>query len=472
MADKQINIEVLPTKKHKRYGEIIDWKKSVGLTLDFQYDEIHGIVKILDYIDGNHIKISVNDGEYIVSPERIRKCEFGNILQRYNNDFVFGINDIVTTNIGKIIIKKQIHKIINNKGWKRRAYQYECLICGNMDEIFEQDLSRGKGCNCCANQKLVVGINDMWTTAPEIASLLYNPNDGYTHMKSCSARLDWKCPICGMKISNKICNQIYRQGRVSCPRCSDGISYPNKFIYFLLKDIGINIKREQRYDWNSDYIFDIVIENEKLIIEMDGGLGHGNRKFGGGKDSTGKFRDDIKDNNAKINGYKTIRIDCSYYGIENRFDFIKSSVLKSDLAKLYDLSNIDWEYISERSENSYVKQACDLYNNGIISTRRIAENLDLHYATIIQYLKRGTKYGWCNYDPTLQHKLSISHKCYCNETKEYFDSYKDAAEKYKLPKHHIVSVINKISQNCRGIISDIGKNNILGMSLSFKLVDE
>lgn len=471
MSEKYIDLSVLKRRLHSRYGEIIDWKSSEGITLNFQYEQIKGTVKIIKYIDGKNILIEINNEQYRTSPERVRKCEFGCILGLYGHDYIYNVGEIVHKEKSDFLILEQCSKIVNNtNGWKKKAYKYKCITCGNIDIIAEQDLKKCKCCACCANQKIVRGINDMWTTAPEIAKMLWNKEDGYKYTKSCNKMLDWKCPTCGTKIPNKNCNQIFRQGYVSCPRCSDGISYPNKLIYNLFLNIGELPKREVYFDWLPNCPYDIVIENKKIIVEMDGWLGHGGRTFHRDiLDTDGRIHDVLKDNLAEKNGYRVIRIDCRYYGVENRLQYIKENILNSELVNIFDFNskNIDWDIISKESEKSYVYNACKLYKNGITKTKDIAEKLNIHYATVIQYLKRGNKYNWCDYNPKKSHKESISNKCMCIETNEHFLSYKSAAEKYKLPHSSTTSMITKISKNCKGITSDIGCNNILHRKLSF-----
>ena len=51
-------------------------------------------------------------------------------------------------------------------------------------------------CNGGTNT-VIVGINDMWTTNPELASLLADPNDGYKYMQSSGHKVKWKCKNCG-----------------------------------------------------------------------------------------------------------------------------------------------------------------------------------------------------------------------------------------------------------------------------------
>ena len=322
-------------------------------------------------------------------------------------EHIFQAGDVLKRNKGTLKILSQCYKV-NNSVQKNKAYEYECLDCGNRDVIIENNLKRGNGCNCCAGNKIVKGINDMWTTNPEMAKMLKNPKDGYSLMKASNKKVDWICPICGETILQRKPSQIYRDGHISCPRCSDGISYANKFMYAFLKEIKIKAEREPHFDWLPNRPFDFVVEDLKLIIEMDGCLGHGVRDYKGNKDIEGQKIDLLKEQKAYENGYQVIRIDCKYKEVDNRFDYIKNNVINSKLISILnlDVKTIDWLSISRGSENSYVYIACELYNNGMKRTKEIANYLDLTSATIISYLKRGTKYGWCAYDPKNTERIS------------------------------------------------------------------
>lgn len=103
-----------------------------------------------------------------------------------------------------------------------------------------------------------------------------------------------------------------------------------------------------------------------------------------------------------INHY--IVLDCR----ESNADFIKSSILNSELINLFDLSVIDWNKCALDSCKSNIVMACDLWNNGTHSTKEISEIMCLTRTTIITYLKKGTKYGICDYDGKEQMRLSMA----------------------------------------------------------------
>jgi len=105
-----------------------------------------------------------------------------------------------------------------------KGYHYKCLICGNEDTIMESSLNNRKcGCNVCCtpSQKILIGYNDMWTTNPELAKLLADPNDGYKYMQGVTKYTNWVCPDCGNIIEHKRISTINKYG-LSCSKCSDG----------------------------------------------------------------------------------------------------------------------------------------------------------------------------------------------------------------------------------------------------------
>lgn len=262
---------------------------------------------------------------------------------------------------------------------------------------------RGSGCPYCYDRLILVGYNDMWTTRPDIAKLLENPDDGYKYTKSAHVFVNFICPQCGT-ISNLNINDVYNRG-FSCQRCSDGISYPNKFARAFFNQLSVdNYDYEYHPEWAKPYFYDNYFEYNgiKYIVEMDGGL-HYREGFCFDKSLEERQAiDNIKNNLAVQNGIKVIRIDC----IKSECDYIRNNILLSELNKIFDLSNIDWDLCDKISQKSLLKQACNLYSNGMKNLNEIADILCVDKTTIHRYVKIGTKYGWCDYDPDLARKES------------------------------------------------------------------
>ena len=76
--------------------------------------------------------------------------------------------------------------------------EHKCLVCNYEWNVLPSSLTGKKhsGCPMCngGTNTVIVGVNDMWTTNPELASLLADPNDGYKYTQSTSKKVSWRCP--------------------------------------------------------------------------------------------------------------------------------------------------------------------------------------------------------------------------------------------------------------------------------------
>ena len=240
---------------------------------------------------------------------------------------------------------------------------------------------------------------------------------------------------------------------VTCPRCDDGYSYPNKFIYNSLLQIENQLDfldREYRPDWckykykdkNCYGIYDIYFEknNKKFVIEMDGGLGHGN-SFGKPfqKDlDDGITIDKYKDKMAKNHGISVIRIDCNY--TSKRFEYITNSILNSYLAELFDLNAIDFKKCDLASNDNIFRAVLTDLQNGIYDTKVLSRKHKLGESTIRNYINTAIESNIISQKAVNQYRFesrkkkisdSKNQKVLCIETNEIFDSYKDANKKYR-----------------------------------------
>lgn len=241
-----------------------------------------------------------------------------------------------------------------------------------------------------------------------------------------------KCPNCGKE---KLLNfNSFRKNGISCFRCSDGISYPEKVMYNLLKKLGADFIYQfnnTNKNWCSNYKYDFYIQSLNCIIETHG-IQHYQKSFetcGGNSLQYEQQNDILKEKLAKQNNIKYyIVIDCRYSNI----DYIKNNILKSELTELFDLSKIDWLEIDKQSQNSLVKQACDLWSNGIHNTREIGNLIKVDRNTVARYLKQGTKLNWCIYNAKIENIKAHNKKVYCIEFNIIYNSQTEANEKTKI----------------------------------------
>lgn len=256
----------------------------------------------------------------------------------------------------------------------------------------------GQYCPCCLNRRVLVGYNDLWTTHKEIAALLQNPQDGYEHTYGSKYRTYFICPFCG-NIIFKTIKEVYYRG-LACQRCGDTISYPNKFMRAMLSQLDVqNVEYEYSPSWLRPYLYDNYFEvnGSKILLEADGGVGHGNKVFGSNEDDIdGAKRDKIKDVMAQERGICVIRIDCNYKDY-NRYKYIQQNILNSELSNIVDLSHVDWDKCHADALSSLVYKSAELYNEGC-GVGEISRSLRYNSGTINSWLKQATIIGLCEYN--------------------------------------------------------------------------
>ncbi|OSA92826.1 UNVERIFIED_ORG: hypothetical protein B2H93_13445 [Clostridium botulinum] len=376
----------------------INWEESVGYKMHFIYDNIDGYIELIGYNKiGSYIKIKYKNIIYDIKSSGLINCALGNIVGEHTKSFKYNINDVITTKTGKIKIKGLLRLTERKNKW----YKYKCLDCEYEGNISEDNLLKHKGCTCCNGKKIVKGINDIATTHPYLVEYFVNIEDAYTHSFGSNKKVLCKCLGCGFTKEIKI-SDLYKQG-LGCPRCGDGISYPEKLMFLILELLKLNFKPQltkTNFDWCDKYRYDFYFEfnNEKFVIETHGRQ-HYEKCKGIYKDKLQQQQenDKLKKELAIRNGIKEenyIIIDCRY----SKLEWIKQNILNSKLNELFDLSNIDWLKCEEFALSSNIKKACELWSKGTSSTLKIGEIMKYNSNTICSWLKQGAKLGWCNYN--------------------------------------------------------------------------
>jgi predicted RNA-binding Zn-ribbon protein involved in translation (DUF1610 family) len=285
-------------------------------------------------------------------------------------------------------------------------YLWNCPKCGT-EYLMSLSSRTSNKSNCPFCKGLRVNhTNSLWTTHYQIAKLLVNSEVGYQVTAGSNKRADFRCPNCKYIIKDKkICS--ITNGGISCPQCSDGISYPEKFIASILDQLNEKYQKGKIFDWskniehsinnlNGNKIYDFYIPSKNYIVETHG-MQHYNASTQFKKRSLieEQENDKLKEELAVSNGIdKYIIIDCRLSELE----YIKNSTINSELNSVFDLSYIDWLKCHEFACNSLVKIACGLWNSGN-NIVQIAKIMKMARRTILNYLKKGSQAGWCSYDP-------------------------------------------------------------------------
>ena len=224
--------------------------------------------------------------------------------------------------------------------------------------------------------------------------------------KSCKDIVELVCPCCGKIYKSRVVDYI-KAGHVPCLTCNDGFPYPEKLMANILKQLNIKYKYQFMPKWVKPYKYDFyfIYNNQKYIVETDGGLGHGyNDAFG--RSAQECLEIDIKKDKLAIqHGINIIRIDCNYENY-NRFNYIKSNVIK-ELSSILPLENIDWSYCNLQSLKSKFQEVLEVYKNGIKCLEDISNKCDIKVRTVIKYITEAMDSGLIP-----KEKLDIKkHKC-------------------------------------------------------------
>lgn len=310
---------------------------------------------------------------------------------------------------------------------------------------------RGSRCYCenPSISRVILGFNDIHTTRPDMEKWMHNKEDAYKYSMTSKEKIKWDCPDCKNTFEERICN--VNSNRLSCPFCSDGISYPNKFMFnslYQIKDDLDFLEREYNPDWCKFYFndnerygkYDIYfgIDGQQYIIEMDGGLGHGNKTYTNSLLSQDDLLqiDLIKDQLAEERGIKVIRIDY-YYKTDDRYTYILNNIMNSDLKDIIDLSKINFDLSNKNSVSSLIVKVGELWNQGL-TAGRIKKELKIGEGTVTSYLKTASKIGVCDY--TIRKSLARANKytkVYCVTFDKVYDTITEGANECKTSRDSV-----------------------------------
>ena len=396
-------------------------------------------IKVLDsYVNSYQkiqVKCTIDNNIWTVTPNSLLngrgcpKCGDKNRLINKRKSHCNFVSDLYEVNQNIQLLSNYINSKIKVKcKCKIDGYEWDAIPSNLINS------HHATGCPVCNNSSItIVGINDMWTTNPEQAKLLFDHEDGYKYTQRSSKRVLWKCPHCGEKIANKVDN-VFTNG-LSCKNCSDGISYPEKIMLNVLDQLDIKYNYQQKFNWSNRKVYDFYIYDMQTIIEV-----HGDQHFSDKLNTFGCTASEVQNNDLykrtlalenEINNY--IEIDAR----QSDLKYIYNSIFKSKLSSLFDLSKIDWDLCEKNSLNSYKIQACDLWNNGLRSTTKIAKILNISSKTIRLYLKQCAMINMCDYNSeeslkSYDRRLTNTQmrSVTCLTTGEVFKGISCAREKY------------------------------------------
>ncbi|XZH34353.1 zinc-ribbon domain-containing protein (plasmid) [Clostridium perfringens] len=275
--------------------------------------------------------------------------------------------------------------------------RHNCEKCNNHEwEVDPHSLLRKHGCPVCSGRIAKLGVNTIWDTNKWMVDLGVSEEDAKKYTHSSSKTIMVRCPDCGRE-KKIIISNLYICKSIFCS-CGDGKSYPEKFVMGLLEQLEVDFETEYSPSWIDNKRYDFYIKDLNCIIETHGEQ-HYKEKLRRVKESRTlqeeQVNDKFKKEIALKNGVKYyITLDCR----ESNLEWIKKSIINSELNDLFNLSIINWTGCAEFANKNIIKEVCDYWNSGVKSTIKIGEKFNIHCGTVTRHLKKGTKLGWCDYN--------------------------------------------------------------------------
>ncbi len=322
---------------------------------------------------------------------------------------------LVALSIDEEVTEYQKDRVKNGEIKKPVEYWTCRCDCGNYKTIAKPNLVHNKIKSCgCYNSYISKLTNtgrngSIEKDRKDLIKFFVNKKDLKYGVNS-NKKVLMRCPVC--KNEKMFLISTLSKNGFSCPVCSDGFSYPEKFIYKLLKQIGVNFEYHKKFYWSENREYDFYLEEENTIIETHG-IQHYEKSSRSDRTLEQEQKNDkLKEILAKENGIKTyIQLDCR----KSEIGFIINSILGSDIKSLFDLSLIDWNDCESFIYNeSVLKNCCDMINENK-SVNEISKKLKISIDSVYRYVKRGKNIGLCNYktqQEIREEKYKVIMKCY------------------------------------------------------------
>ncbi len=164
----------------------------------------------------------------------------------------------------------------NKKAWwkcSKCKYEYEAKISNRA--ILK------RGCPCCKNKVVVVGINDLATTHPSLAKEWHPTKNGDLLPQNITygygKKVWWQCPY-GHEYQATPNHRTQKEG-TQCPICYSGrqTSFAEQAIFYYVKKLYPDAINRYKADFLGKMELDVYIPSIRYAIEYDGEAWHKER---------------------------------------------------------------------------------------------------------------------------------------------------------------------------------------------------
>ena len=423
---RYIDLSNVPLKKSH-----YDWEKCDKTPAKFKYKDTESILYITyngKEKRGNKnvslLNVKCDGYEQNMVSTMITRCSFGGLLKYKTSDYYYDIGDIV--NNSKVVEKIKM----KDKNGDVKAYKMLCLETKGKFDMREGALKAGQKSPYLRGYK--IGPGNSLFNEKHILKHLKNIEDAHKYHRKSGKKIEIECKNCGFEKEIQI-TDLVKYG-FSCPFCTKGISFPERYMASLLNINGITYEFQKTFPNLKRRRFDFYLPNQNCVIEMNGAQHYQENNF---LDYQSTIKsDEVKKKYCEKHDINYIPINCS----RSTFEFISEELKNSQLNEMLKIN--DKEEISNEMIKSFInenlREIIKDYKNGV-SYKNIVEKYELRDKyELIGIIK---KYGVYEYRSGSE---LTSKKVVCLNNTRIFDNIKEAAEYGGLKtSSHIVQVCKK-----------------------------
>lgn len=395
MNDSKDWIDLSGLPKHGKIG--ISARKSIGHIVKFKCGYVVGELKIVSYDKDTRQFLVEYNGEFSkIYVHDFMNCRLKTLTHQVIKGYVYNVGDVVN---GFEVMELTTKRVDNCK-----SYKCKCCKCG-----FETVRRRAEMEHCCPicdkSMYVIKGVNDCLTTHPFMKDYVIDVSALSEVTSSSPKKLKCKCPLCS---TEKMCSPWeLRFNGFACKRCGDGLTYPEKLISEMLRQLNVNFiaqANKKTFDWCENYRYDFYLPDHNTIIET-----HGEQHYTDCFKWTKKTLEEIQNNDTQkeclaiSSGVsKYVVLDCR----ESEVNWIKDSIASSELPNIlnFSIDNIDWDKCLKYINTPIIIQIVELWNKGIHSTVEIGNEVGLTKSTVRKYLKIANGLNLCTYNIEIVNK--------------------------------------------------------------------
>lgn len=351
--------------------------------------------------------------------------------RRAGHDFLYAVGDEFPSKNGTMIIVDR-ERAKRQDGIYRKYYDLKCPK-GHQQRVEESHLkARGmKTCSKCTHPSIA-------ESDPDFAKWFADPLIPQRLSKNSHEKADFICQNCGRMVEQLSIKNVYRRQHIACPVCSDGFSYPERYVFVLLSKLKINFKRQycvyvEGEGKKTRYFYDFYDIDRGLIIET-----HGQQHFEEGvfERVGGYSLERIQEIDRKKFDYATLNLGLGYLFLDCRYsepEWIKNEAIRK-LSRYYSLEMVDWQAVQEEANSALIFKIIELSKQGK-TNKQIGMIVQLNEQTVCMKLQKAKHDGI--FDGVTPRTIQAE------ENRRIREKKRIASEK---EKNRIKEIVNKINE--------------------------